>query len=87
MRKEHFIGFLFLRFFGILQTWMMFGLTKTGSGEPGSVGVEVHVFYSDWRVRAGPLRHTDAHQRILLLWSYYHLKHPQRGGKGEVKML
>ena len=61
--------------------------TQAGVGEPGSVGVEVDVFYIDGQLLAGPPRHTDTHQRVLLLRSRHHLKHPQRVGQGEVEIL
>ena len=38
---------------------------------------------------AGPRapRHPDTHQGVLLLRGHHHLKHPQGGGQGEVKVL
>lgn len=61
--------------------------TQAGVGEPGRVGVEVHVFHIDWQVGTGAPRHTDTHQRVLLLGRHNHLKHPQGVGKREVEML
>ena len=66
---------------------MQYEPTQTRVGEPGRVGVQVDVFYSDRQVGARPPRHADAHQRILLLRHHHHLKHPHRVGQREVKML
>lgn len=66
---------------------MQYKPTQTRVGEPGCVGVQVDVFYSDRQVWARPPRHADAHQRVLLLRHHHHLKHPHRVGQGEVKML
>lgn len=61
--------------------------TEARVGEPGRVGVEVDVFYTDWQIGAAASRDTDAYQRVLLLGRHHHFKHSHRVGQGEVKML
>lgn len=61
--------------------------TEARVGEPGRVGVEVDVVYTDWQIGAAAPRNTDTHQWVLLLGRHHHFKHSHRVGKGEIKML
>lgn len=74
---------------GIVKNiWFLrLGLTQTSVCEPGCVGVEVDVFYMDWRAVAGTPGDADTHQRVLLLGRHHHLKQSHRAGQREVKML
>lgn len=55
--------------------------------EPGGAGVEVDGLEADHLAWLCALADGHTHQRILLLWDHQHLKHLQRAGEREVKML
>ena len=66
-----------------LHVW----LTCSHLCEPGGAGVEVDGLKADHLTRLGAQADGHTHQRILLLRHHQHLKHLQRAGKREVKML